>query len=1175
MVEPQEFQDRVAQLERQYERPWQERLRASLELLTGQIETSAAALLLLDNCGQPQSAAELGQAPPAPREKASWNERFGAAGLTPLPETPDGWALPIPAHAPPLALLFFTNAAPPAAPALERDAALLAPLLHTLSLECQHEKEQDLARRYQNLSESLKRLDAQAEIPEFLEQIGQLAERFLEADRILLFSFLTNGKEDHYCRGFSPTAIADLQQCYRTQHEDERLTQEALFHTPDASAGPEALANVAARENFHTLLSLPFQVPERPLGVLLLARDTVRPFTPQEISLTLTFVNQASLALNNAYLFHKERAQRELSQALAEAASALTRTLDLDQVLDEILEQLQRVVPHDASNIMLIEDDHTRTVRWRGYETFGCVECVQTAHFSLQTPNMQQMIRTRAPLAITDTRENPQWIPSPGLEWLRSHAAAPITINGEVVGFINADSQKPGFFNKTHAQHLKAFADYATIALKNARFFEESQKRQAYLEGLNAVISAVNQAPGLDEILQLGLARALQIAEMERGGLYLWDPRDELLHLRVHQGLSDEVVKRVAAYHSGEGLTGKAFAERRSILAPNVATTRPDLPEDLQHFIKAQISLPLIVEGQAVGVMSLNRPHGRELPPEAEQLLRAIADQLAVAVQRGQLTLQLQEQLSAVHQLYETSAALLVQTSTRGALFLLLRTLTDLLQESAIGAAFYRLKSTGWERARVYTRKESETPQALWTEGPPWEGETALLELCDQKQHVLRITALDVESPAYWQEITALRGKQVLYIPLHLPNSDNLGVVALLLRSEEPLSSQHYAPVMALIQQGTATLTRVRLYEQSVEAENRLRAILESSQDGILLVGEGFKMRYINRRALELLSLSGPQSEWETNSLPAVISAIRAAIPELAHWLARSARQMEKLPPALLGEQVIPIFKTVKERQIQVYHWPVYAQHDELQGSLFLLRDVTEQKALERMRDDLLHMLVHDMRNPLSIIQNALQIIDDPAMHASTPQLTNLALRNTDRLLTLVNAILDIGRIESGRFELRQGVVALPQIIHTLETRIAVASDDTVFEVNVPSNLPKLWADPDVLERIFHNLIDNAFKFIPRKSGIIRINATLEGKWVKIEVYNNGKPIPEDVKARLFEKFSAGEYRGQGYGLGLAFCRLAVEAHGGKIYPENHPDGVSFFFTLPIAAKSGRMKDEE
>jgi PAS domain S-box-containing protein len=172
------------------------------------------------------------------------------------------------------------------------------------------------------------------------------------------------------------------------------------------------------------------------------------------------------------------RQERDLSQALAAAAAVVSRTLDPDQVLDRLLEQVSRVVPNDAANIMLIDDDNrARVARWRGYERFGTEAFVARIAYDIDAvPNLRYMATSGEPMSIHDTATYPGWVDAPEHAWLRSYAAAPIRIRGVVTGFLNVDSATPGFFTPLHAAILRAFADHAAIALTNARLYREIQQ---------------------------------------------------------------------------------------------------------------------------------------------------------------------------------------------------------------------------------------------------------------------------------------------------------------------------------------------------------------------------------------------------------------------------------------------------------------------------------------------------------------------------------------------------------------------------------------------------------------------------------------------------------------------------------------------------------------------------
>jgi len=190
-----------------------------------------------------------------------------------------------------------------------------------------------------------------------------------------------------------------------------------------------------------------------------------------------------------------EREQRELAEALRQATAAVSSTLDLDQVLDQILEQVRRVIPGDVADIMLIEGDHVRIVRWHGYERFGVEDVVQLAAFRVaDTPTLRHMQETGEAMVIPDTATYADWIPMPGVGWVRSYAAAPIRVRDQVIGFLNVDSATPGFFNQAHADRMRAFANQVSLALANARLYEQVYEGRERLRSLSRRLVEVQEA---------------------------------------------------------------------------------------------------------------------------------------------------------------------------------------------------------------------------------------------------------------------------------------------------------------------------------------------------------------------------------------------------------------------------------------------------------------------------------------------------------------------------------------------------------------------------------------------------------------------------------------------------------------------------------------------------------
>jgi signal transduction histidine kinase len=175
-----------------------------------------------------------------------------------------------------------------------------------------------------------------------------------------------------------------------------------------------------------------------------------------------------------------------LSQALRQAGAALNSTLNYQEVLDRILEQMSHVVPHDSSNIMLIEGDTVRVFRWRNYEWFGAEGYAGSISFKLENVSLlRKMQQNCRPLVIPYVARDPEWVYyREEHHWIQSYAAAPIQSRGQVMGFLNVNSATPGFYGEADAERLQAFADQAAMALENARLFEAEQQRRQEAEHL-------------------------------------------------------------------------------------------------------------------------------------------------------------------------------------------------------------------------------------------------------------------------------------------------------------------------------------------------------------------------------------------------------------------------------------------------------------------------------------------------------------------------------------------------------------------------------------------------------------------------------------------------------------------------------------------------------------------
>lgn len=363
------------------------------------------------------------------------------------------------------------------------------------------------------------------------------------------------------------------------------------------------------------------------------------------------------------------------------------------------------------------------------------------------------------------------------------------------------------------------------------------------------------------------------------------------------------------------------------------------------------------------------------------------------------------------------------------------------------------------------------------------------------------------------------------------------------------------------------------LYQKEQEQHSRLQALIESSRDGIILIGINLDLLVINTQAIKLLGLSGQPKDWTSGSIFDAIDVLQSPALEQVLWTEIQHLQLRNYD-SRCGEV------EVKSRTIQWLNIAVRTNRVWL-GQLLVWRDITEQRLLETTRDDLTGMMVHDLRNPLGIIWNSLEYLDEldesglEPMTARQRKLIDRSLRGTSKMLKLVNNILNLNRLESGRVPLKLSSMAIADLVaEPLQVQAALASQKQIrLENKVPATLPPVWADAELIERVVQNLVDNAIKFTP-VGGQISLTAELEEKksaslddptYIRFSISDNGPGIPADMQGRVFQKFATGKQKGKGSGLGLAFCKLAVEAHKGQISVESQPgQGTKFTFTLPI-----------
>jgi len=319
----------------------------------------------------------------------------------------------------------------------------------------------------------------------------------------------------------------------------------------------------------------------------------------------------------------------------------------------------------------------------------------------------------------------------------------------------------------------------------------------------------------------------------------------------------------------------------------------------------------------------------------------------------------------------------------------------------------------------------------------------------------------------------------------------------------------------------------------------------------------------------DLVGEIGATTGWSrTATVRAEEESVVVHVPE-----ADFRRALEEAP-ALAAEVVCTMGEWIADADVaRVKLDRSYQQASDRVQTLCSERERLEE--LLRLREELADMIVHDLRNPLGVISSTLELLHYVPVAEGEQEYVGSVLetmgRSVRRMQRLVETLMDIARLEEGEMALHLQPLDLREVVEEAVAEEAPLADKKglALENRMPAGLPATLADHDVLLRVLINLVDNALKFTPR-GGEVWVTAEPESDSVRIEVVDTGDGIPLEERTRVFEKFTQGQGRSgtrRGSGLGLAFCRMAVEAHGGRIWVEDGPGGRGsrFAFTLPRA----------
>jgi signal transduction histidine kinase/GAF domain-containing protein len=771
------------------------------------------------------------------------------------------------------------------------------------------------------------------------------------------------------------------------------------------------------------------------------------------------------------------------------------------------------------------------------------------------------------PAIVSDVTRDDRYVPHPGLPDVRSEMTVPLSGGERILGVLDVQSDRTGAFGQADQSLLQALASQVAIAIENARLHASMQRRmheQTVL--LYEISTAIGANLDGDAVLRTIAAKLTEALTVGGCTISQLDARNETItSVAEYVVISDQSPSHTwrtggqPVPLSDDPVARQVLQTRRPVLlysGEGKGTTAP-LPSWQSPGWKALLALPLQLERRIIGLLELyDRQASRPFTPDDVRLLRALAHQTAMAMERTRLFNETRQRLNEVSELYTLANEIatnlnltevldaIVQAirramGCRGCCIFLLDAATQMLEIKAAAG----LKPE-WREAARLRLGEGIAGRAAAEVGPIY----------------LPDTLQDPDYIFFDPEVRSL-----LAVPLQVKGRV-IGVINVDDRVPNAFGSDQERLLTIAAAQAAIAIENARLFSQVLSEKQQTDAIIQCMADGLLMLDRNGVVVSCNPALAMMLDMQWEDVVGQRPSDPGVDPRLQsvcepATVKERTGVLAREV-EIPRTGPG--GEPLRP-------RMLRVFSTILNDDADQRMGEVRVVHDVTREREIEEMKNEFFSTTSHELRTPLFSIQGFVRLILEGQVPDGETQreFLGIILQQADQLAQLVNNLLNISRLESGMLELERKPVSLLEVLQETVSKLrGIAQEkDIALETDLPASLPSVIGDQDWLEQVVTNLIGNAIKFTPEEGQVV-VGVRQSKHEIMVEVTDTGIGIPADALDRIFTKFyraphGAGE-RPEGTGLGLYIAQQIIKAHGGRIWAESTlGQGSTFRFTLP------------
>jgi len=594
--------------------------------------------------------------------------------------------------------------------------------------------------------------------------------------------------------------------------------------------------------------AFPLQSGVTALGIMNFTLSNGRQLDDESIHLIESICDSLSVSIERIRLFKSEYDQRRIAETMQEISTILTSTLNLDEVLDVLLEQVGRLVPYDGINIMFVEGDTARVKRSQGYEFLGkkLSESLINLTFDIKdTANLRAILETKRSFINSNTQTDPNWKPTAVSSYFSSWLGTPIIIDDKVVAIFSLDKKEVGFYNQTYADRLSTLSAGAALSIQNARLYEAGLKRIRELESLQATLTDITSELDLKKLLEDITERAVNLIGASGGILGEFDKSTNEIKIIVGINTNSEMIGMI--FPLPQEIVRSMEETRKPYIIADYPTWEKRTSEMVKYFPHALLEVPLVVGDELVGQIAISDSNPQRVFNEDDsRLITLFAQQATVAIANARLYADAKKRAEEAETMRQASAIVASSLEQKQALRLILEQLSLVIPCDSASILLPR----GDDLEIVDGRGFNRNSPILGMRIPLANDQPGSIVFRGKKSIIVH--DMDTEFPSF-NNIANLPIKSWIGVPLIFQNQV-IGLLAIDSLKPNSYNESHAKLAQAFADQVAISLENVRLYEEAVKSAKRLAGLYKLSQRISANLKPEEVYRAIHKATIELMN---------------------------------------------------------------------------------------------------------------------------------------------------------------------------------------------------------------------------------------------------------------------------------------------------------------------------------